>query len=478
MKLPAYFSFLLALGAAILVAYLSLANRELLERPFALWGDASVPLWVMGVLVFLAGFLPPATSLFVRTVRRDLAERAERRQARQEVSADQALRRAFDFEADSQLGKALEQVDQVVAEREGDFAAQLLRGRILRHLGRTSEALEVHRAAAELFPGSVALQYELAADYEAEGKQRVADEVRARVAREYGGRGVAALRSQRSVAISVGDWSEATRLQDEIDALLAGGPDEEASHRDHGQRVGLAYQRGVALLEEERLSDAALLFERILVDDPSFIPARIMLGEVALISEDESAALAAWRRGFEDTGNPVFLQRIEDYLLDEEEPLRAIEVMRSVIALAPDDLLPRFFLGRLYYRLEMLEDADKVLAGLEDRIEELPTYHYLFGRIRERRGEIRRAAMSYRTAVNQLGVRESVYRCRVCVSEYDDWRGRCGACGSWNAVELGFEHERLFEAEQELEQRPIFHGHPGPSLSIQPSDPGPSEPES
>ena len=60
-----------------------------------------------------------------------------------------------------------------------------------------------------------------------------------------------------------------------------------------------------------------------------------------------------------------FLQRIEAHFIELGEPVAAIECLRGVIAESDNDLLPRFFLGRLYYRLEMHEEALKVLDGSE-----------------------------------------------------------------------------------------------------------------
>ena len=171
-----------------------------------------------------------------------------------------------------------------------------------------------------------------------------------------------------------------------------------------------------------------------------------MLGEARALEDDEPGAVAEWRRGYEETGSPVFLQRIEDFFLEAEEPIRAIEALRSIIAASSNPVLPRFFLGRLYYRLEMPEEAEKMLLGIADQVSESATYHYLLGRIRQRRGEMSLAATSYLEAVRRMGIADSVYRCRSCSTPSSDWRDRCDHCGAWNSVEMGFEQEKL-EAE-------------------------------
>jgi tetratricopeptide (TPR) repeat protein len=161
------------------------------------------------------------------------------------------------------------------------------------------------------------------------------------------------------------------------------------------------------------------------------------------MSGDDDQALADWRRGFEATGSPVFLQRIEDHFIERENPLLAIETLHGLIADSRSDLLPRFFLGRLYYRLEMHEEALKVLAGLEDRIRKSPTFHYLLARIRERRGEMQKAVESYRSSVRESGLRSAEYTCGLCRTRFEIWQARCAACGSWNSIELDFDEESV-----------------------------------
>ena len=181
-----------------------------------------------------------------------------------------------------------------------------------------------------------------------------------------------------------------------------------------------------------------------------------MLGEAELLLGREEAAISAWRDGYLETGSPVFLARIEDHFIEEEEPVLAIETLRGLIAAATNDLLPRFYLGRLYYRLEMLDEAARTLAGIGDRIRSSPTYHYLVGRIRERQGQLGRAVDSYVTCLKQLELGTAEYVCRACGERSPDWRDICARCGSWNAVELDFEEERLSADALGVREVPIW----------------------
>jgi len=443
MRLRTYIGILIAFLGAIAVAYLTHQNRTLLYEEFHVTPSATVPLWLAFVLLLAVGLLPSTTTLFVQNLRRELVNRRDRRLGREAESLKAIFRRALDLQADGQWRRSVLELEALLKERPDDFSALLHYGEALRHLARLDEAIEVHRRATVLYPHSVALLYELAEDYDARGDAPVAQEVRARILRDFPGMGLQLLRKRRTAAMSAHKWDEAARLQESIETMLREGGDTAGLEAETRSAQGLEYQRGVLLLELDRAEEAATRFRDLLQREPQFIPAAIMLGEAELLRGEEEAALAEWRKGYELTGNPVFLQRIEDYFIEREEPARAIEMLRSLISSAKNDTLPRFYLGRLYYRLEMHDEALRELEAVGDRILTSPTYHYLVARIHERRGEMRRAVEGYLACIRQLGLDRADYVCKVCRSRHSEWSDRCESCGSWNAIELDFEEERL-----------------------------------
>jgi tetratricopeptide (TPR) repeat protein len=181
-----------------------------------------------------------------------------------------------------------------------------------------------------------------------------------------------------------------------------------------------------------------------------------MLGETALLQGSAAGALAEWRRGYGVTGSPVFLQRIEDHFIERARPAEAIQTLHELISGADNDLLPRYYLGRLYYRLEMLDEALRQLSSIADRVAVSPTFHLLLARIHERRGQLDGAARSYLAAIKQAGLAATEYLCDACGSGFGAWSDRCEACGSWGSLELDFEEERLTPADLGVRERPVW----------------------
>lgn len=459
MRVRTYLGLLLALLLMVAASYLTQLNRDVLYTEFRVNPTTTVPIWIVVLAVFLAGFLPTGTVLLAQHLRRDLAARRERKTRRAEQSIDAAYRRAVDAMADGQWGRAAQELEAVAAAQPENFSVLLHQGETLRKLGRAKEAVEVHRRASVLYPQSATLLYQLAEDYDALAQPDVASEIRSRVLRDFPGQGLAVLRHRRNSALASPDFAEASRLQDQIEQQLREAGNTAALEGEAGIALGLAYQRGVASLEQERVDEAAAVFRQVLERERRFIPAAIMLGEAELERDNPKAALAEWRRGYDATGSPIFLQRIEDHFIEAGEPAQAIELLRGIIATAQNDTLPRFFLGRLYYRLEMHEEAMKLLASVEDRIASSPTYHLLLGRLHERRGEMRRAVESYFACIRQLGVLEAGYSCRLCHANHAEWSDRCPSCGAWNSVELDFQEERLSAEQMGVRDVPAWGGY-------------------
>jgi lipopolysaccharide biosynthesis regulator YciM len=287
--------------------------------------------------------------------------------------------------------------------------------------------------------------------------------VRDRVLRDFPGRGLQVLRRRRNAAIGKRDWREAGRLQERVEAMLAENDAAVDLDREVGVATGLAYQVGIDHLEAERLEEAAEAFNQLLSTQPGFLPARIMLGEVELLAGRDDAAVEVWRQGFVETGSAVFLQRIEDHFIESGQPENGIQTLHLLLKESGNELLPRLFLGRLYARLEMHDEALKVLESLEDRIERAPGFRYLLARIHERRGEMKKAVDALLTCVAEAGIVSAEYSCRVCRTSYTEWCDRCSSCGSWNSVDLELEEESLAGGPGQRRTSPtvVYHGEFG-----------------
>ena len=302
--------------------------------------------------------------------------------------------------------------------------------------------------------------YQLANDYEARGEDDVAEQIYDRILRDFPSQGLKILRAKRDAELAGANWSEAGRLHERIESLLSESGDPTQLESEEAVRTGLAYQRAVECLESDRIGEAKGLLDEILARDAGNIPALILQGEAEAVAGRPQEAVKIWRRGYASTGRPVFLLRIEDHFIERHEPLEAIENLHQVIAASEQDGLPRFFLGRLYYRLEMLDESVKVLEPLAERFESSATLHYLLGRIHQRRGEMGQAVASYQTCAQQAGIATPSFTCRHCRHSYGEWHDRCSNCGEWGGIELDLDVRLGPHDEADTELQTVYERAP------------------
>lgn len=435
MKVRTFLLFVLLLAGLLLLASLLDSNREVLEQPIHVWGDMSLPVGIALVACLGLGIL----ITFVIGLSREaglLIERGRlRREGRRYEEVEEEYSRGLVADVEGREEEALGHFRSVLERDSRHFNTLIKIGEVLRGRGRIAEAIEFHRKAHHLKEDNSRPLYALVDDHEAQGD---IDRARVVLGRILGiqKNSIAAWRKLRSLHMSGNNWEQALEAHRRVEKLA---PDPESADQLVGQ--GIRYEIAALRLEQGKPRDAAGLLRRLLKDNPQFIPAHVALGEALLSQGNESEATAVWFGGFETTGSPIFLTMLEEHYLQNEVPLQAIEALKHCIARARKDTLARFYLGKLYFRLEMLDDALSVLNSLEGVASYAPTLHYLLGRIHERRGQFRDAALDYRKVIKEMDLVSLEYGCRSCDESLMAWAGRCPECGAWNSVEVNFREE-------------------------------------
>jgi lipopolysaccharide biosynthesis regulator YciM len=122
-------------------------------------------------------------------------------------------------------------------------------------------------------------------------------------------------------------------------------------------------------------------------------------------------------------------------LINIGEPSRLIRTYRSSVSSNPQNDMLRFFLGKLYYRLEMIDDALETLSSPE-MSDSYPELHQLMGELYIRRSQCDEAVAEFRKSINMKKTFRLPYICGVCGHSSEDWSGRCSECGNWNTFQF------------------------------------------
>lgn len=297
------------------------------------------------------------------------------------------------------------------------------------------EAIRLHQKALSLDTENQEVLFALAADYE-EAKRY--DEA-LKIYKEILGKdptNITALIKMRDLYQRLNHWEELYAAQRRLLANPLSSAEQDVEHR---KLVGFMYEFGRSLLEAGDLEKAKKVFRGVIKLDRDFVPAYLGLGEVYLEDGKVKEAAELWEKAYKMTSSILLLHRLEDLYLRQGEPGKAIEIYNQAVNWKPQDVSVKFFLGKLYYRLEMIDEAFDILSTVDWGDKELPDVHKLLGNIYLRRGSLGLAASEFKKA---LGFRKQIivpYVCSNCDHRTVDWAGRCQNCGKWNTFGVNLE---------------------------------------
>jgi lipopolysaccharide biosynthesis regulator YciM len=239
-----------------------------------------------------------------------------------------------------------------------------------------------------------------------------------------------ALRGLRDLAIAARDWDEAVVIQQR---LLSAAPPTDRAVESEWLAVGY-YELGRLELARGNSAVAITHFRAALKADRDFLPAGLALGDAHELAGDHKEAVRTWERAAETRPALPLLARLERVYRREGRPSRMIALYRAATERVPDDLALAAALGRVYFELEMLDEAAEVFEKLEVRAPDLPVVHAFLGAVFERRGDVRDAFDEYRRALRLGHGFDWPHRCEVCRATAPTWQDRCTQCQRWNTL--------------------------------------------
>lgn len=297
------------------------------------------------------------------------------------------------------------------------------------------DAIQLHQRALTLDPGNQEVMFSLAADFEEAKRYDDALKVYGNIL-DNDGSNLTALIRMRDLYQRLNQWEELFETQGRLLTNPLSPSEQDVEQR---KLVGFKYEFGRSLLESGNLERARKTFRGVIKLDRDFLPAYLGLGEVYLEEHKEKEAAELWEKAYKMTSSVLLLLRLEDLYLRLGEPGKAIELYQHAVNSRQQDIMLKFFLGKLYYRLEMIDDAFAILSNVDWGDRELPDVHKLLGNIYMRRGTLGQAAGEFKKA---LGFKKQVivpYTCSNCDLKTNEWSGRCPNCGKWNTFGINLE---------------------------------------
>ncbi len=247
---------------------------------------------------------------------------------------------------------------------------------------------------------------------------------------------LSAMYRKRDILEKQGRWDDLVYLQKSI---LKNEHTEKDKRREQQNLIGYKYEYGRHSLETNQLEKAKKAFKTVLRIDKDYIPATLGLAEVMLREGESEEAVNLLEKSYENSSSKIVLARLEDLLISLGEPARLIATYKEGIARNPNDPVTKFFLGKLYYRLEMIDDAFETLLGMDTLGVAYPELHQLLGNIYLRRNLPEKAVSEYKKVIEVRKPLRLPYCCGKCGASSDEWSGRCPKCRQWDTFEFNLE---------------------------------------
>lgn len=346
---------------------------------------------------------------------------------KQETKVQELYSRALNFILAHQEEGAKEALEEILAEEPEHIGALLRLGDVYASEEDYQKANSYYQKAKAMNPENVETLFAIENILEKTGRWQNALKAVEDIL-DIDDANLTAMYRKRDILEKLGKWDELVYLQK---AILKHEHTEKDRKREHQNLVGYKYEYGRDSLENNQLEKAKKAFKTVLRLDREFIPATLGIAEVMLREGESEEAVNLLEKAYAESGSTIVLARLEDLLISLGEPSRLISIYKNSISRNPNEPSTKFFLGKLFYRLEMIDDALETLYGMDTGGALYPELHQLLGNLYLRRNQLGKAVEEFKKGVDIKMTLRLPYCCNSCGFAAAEWSGRCPECKEW-----------------------------------------------
>ncbi|CUS33219.1 tetratricopeptide repeat protein [Candidatus Nitrospira nitrificans] len=303
-------------------------------------------------------------------------------------------------------------------------------GNIYRSERNFPEAIRLHQHAQRVDERNIEVLLELGKDLEDAKRYEEALQALQQILKIEPDNLTALIR-KRNLNIRMERWSDALEIQHRLLKANLPAPEKQA---EAALLIGCMYEVGRQLLERGHPDKARRYFRGAIKKDRSFLPAYIGIGEILIHEGKTKDAVEILKKVYSRTRSVIILHRLEELFLDQGEPSEIIRVYQEALQQDPQNPVLQFYLGKLYYRLEMVDEAFDQLSTIEGPQDHLLDYHKIMANLYLRKQHFEEAIVELKKALSFKKRVVVPYICTQCQQESVEWSGRCRRCAKWNTL--------------------------------------------
>jgi lipopolysaccharide biosynthesis regulator YciM len=381
---------------------------------------------------FVVGAFLVLVYFFVRDTKRVIDTMQYQKKQRKESRIRDNYSRALNAMLGNRPEEARESLNAIIKEDPEHVDALLRLGDISFRNEDYDAAFTFYRNARDMEPKNIQALLSMDSVLEKTGKDssaiRILDEII-----DMDSENLTALYRKQGILEKEGRWDELLSLQK---IIIKNVTIDREKQREEKKLLGFTYEYGRASLEGGEIEKAEKAFRTLIKMDANFVSAYVALAEVMVARREYEEAINFLEKSNENLRSKVILARLEDLLIAEGEPGRLLRLYQNAISKAPKDNGLKFMLGKLYARLEMVDDAIEMLEAIDSGLYSNPDLHMVKAELFRKRNQTGRALDELRMATEMMRLGETRFKCGACAYVSEDWSGRCPKCGAWNDYDL------------------------------------------
>jgi lipopolysaccharide biosynthesis regulator YciM len=417
------------------VALFSMNNHEMTTIKVPFGAVYEIPKISLILLSSAIGFFVSLFVFAIRDTRKFIENWQYQRQQKQDIKVQELYSKALNALLAHNEESARDALEDILKEKPDHIDALLRLGDISTAEDDYQKANTCYQKAKNINPKKLETLFALEALMEKTNRWPEAMKYLEDIL-DIDDNNLTAMYKKRGILERQGRWDDLVYLQK---AILKHEHSEKDKKRESQNLIGYKYEYGRYSIESNQLEKAKKAFKTVLRLEKDFLPAILGLAEVMLTEGDSEEAVNLLEKSYENTHSTILLARLEDLLISMEEPSRLISIYKNSISKNPNNPVIKFFLGKLFYRLEMVDDAFEILTGIDTGGVLYPDLHQLLGNLYMRKNQCEKAVQEFRKAVNiKLSLRLP-YCCKQCGHTAEEWSGRCPACKHWSTYHFNLE---------------------------------------
>ncbi len=346
---------------------------------------------------------------------------------------DNSVNKAFDAYIKGQYDKGIDLIKKYLLNYPNNISAYLLLAKIYKHKGKIKEAENAINKTLEIEKENVTALNEAGNLYKL-NKDYDKAVFYFNKALEYSSDDLYAIAQLKDIFIKKEEWKNAYKMSK---LFLSQSKDKEINKQEEQVMLGLKYEFGKYLLESENDAERSVKrFNQVLSQDKNFVPAYLSLGDALIKKGKINEAFELWEKAFLKTSNLALIIKIEDVSIKMSHPENIIKFYQELIYNNTEKWEYRFFLGKLYIRLEMIDDALAVLSLIPVSIFKDNSLNLLLAECYFKRGKYNDASVNFRKALKSSYPVKLPFVCSDCGFVSYSYSSICPACNRWSTFNI------------------------------------------